>query len=346
MLLVLALHVVIFSLLSIEQLSKREFDDELQINLSNSVVIPKSFVEKMVSPQSEERQSANSSKAPSIQSVTQALPNQASENIENTPVVKFNEEIIKPIQTIKPVKFEPILEKLLPVIEVQKPEEKAQPQSEVQIRQQVTVKTIELKQAEPKPSKVIAPTLPVLVEKNNKEKDAPEVSQPSRGTGSSVANSADSTKSSESSTSTSGGANSGTRAGGQSAPMSGNQYSAQTISSNNEMQAQLSGGKAQSTGSTSGTADADYKSESLRNAQPRYPIYARKMHQEGIVIVSAEVLTDGNAIDVRLVASSGIKLLDEAALETVKQWRFIPAKKDGIPYVQRLRIPVTFSLSK
>ena len=70
------------------------------------------------------------------------------------------------------------------------------------------------------------------------------------------------------------------------------------------------------------------------------------MRQEGEVIITAEVLTDGSATDVRMATSSGIKLLDEAALETVRQWRFIPAKRDGVPYVQRLRIPVTFSLNK
>ena len=111
------------------------------------------------------------------------------------------------------------------------------------------------------------------------------------------------------------------------------------------MQAQVSAGKASSVGSSSGTADADYRSESLRNAQPRYPIYARKMHQEGAVVITTEVLIDGSATEVRIATSSGIKLLDEAALETVKQWRFIPAKKDGVPYVQRLRIPITFSLN-
>ncbi|MBT8539728.1 hypothetical protein G6704_07165 [Polynucleobacter paneuropaeus] len=46
LLLVLALHAVIFSLLSIKQTGKNELNDELQIDLSNPVVIPKSIVEK------------------------------------------------------------------------------------------------------------------------------------------------------------------------------------------------------------------------------------------------------------------------------------------------------------
>jgi protein TonB len=94
-----------------------------------------------------------------------------------------------------------------------------------------------------------------------------------------------------------------------------------------------------------GTADADYKSDGLKNAQPNYPLYARKMNQEGVVILSVEVLTDGSAGDVRVATSSGIRLLDKAAMEAVKAWNFKPAKKDGVLYVQRLRVPIIFSLS-
>lgn len=350
LLLVLALHVVVFSLLPTKNPSKNELNDELQIDLSNPVVIPKSIVEKIISPQSEQKQSASSSSADSIKPATQSLLIEAPQNTENTPVVKFNEEIIKPIQTIKPIKVEPIPEKLLPVIEVQKTEEKkVQPQKEVQ--QEVVVKTVELKQAEPKPAEVIAPTLPSIVDKKNKDKDASEVAPQSKGAGSSsasaeVAKSGGTPAASIAPGSASSSASSGPQSGGQSSTQSSNQPSVQASSSSNEIQGQLSGGKAQSAGSSSGTADADYKSESLRNAQPRYPIYSRKMRQEGVVIITAEVLTDGSATDVRMVASSGIKLLDEAALETVKQWRFIPAKRDGVPYAQRLRIPVTFSLNR
>ena len=349
LLLVLALHAVIFSLLSIKQTSKSELSDELQIDLSNPVVIPKSIVEKIISPQSEQKQVA-ASRADSVKSATQSLPIEAPQNTDNTPVVKFNEGIIKPLQAIKPIKVEPIPEKPLPVIEVQKTEEKkVQPQKEVQ--QEVAVKTVELKQAEPKPAEVIAPTLPAIVDKKNKDKDAPEVAPPSKGAGTSsasdeAAKSGGTPSASSAPSSASSSASSGNQSGGQSGAQSSNQPSAQASSSGNEMQAQLSGGKAQSPGSSSGTADADYKSESLRNAQPRYPIYSRKMRQEGVVIITAEVLTDGSATDVRMATSSGIKLLDEAALETVRQWRFIPAKRDGVPYVQRLRIPVTFSLNK
>ena len=345
LLLVLAIHIAVFSLLSVQRKSKNELNDEMQINLSNPVTIPKSLVEKMILPSSEEKQSAASSNSESTNLIMQTSPIQAPLSADNTPVVKFNEEVIKPMQAIKPIKVEPIQEKILPVIEVQKSEQK-KPHLQIEAPVQVQeIKSAEVKLAEPKPAEVIAPALPALVDKKNQDKDSPEVAQPTRGSGSQLSSSTDNAKSSPTSSRASGGIKGGAQSGGQSGLQSSSQPSAQAPSANNEMQAQVSAGKASSVGSSSGTADADYRSESLRNAQPRYPIYARKMHQEGAVVITTEVLIDGSATEVRIATSSGIKLLDEAALETVKQWRFIPAKKDGVPYVQRLRIPITFSLN-
>jgi protein TonB len=69
------------------------------------------------------------------------------------------------------------------------------------------------------------------------------------------------------------------------------------------------------------------------------------MRQQGTVTLIAEVLTNGNAGEVKIVSSSGSELLDRSALETVKGWNFKPAKKDGVPYIQKLRIPITFNLN-
>lgn len=329
--LVLAIHFLVFSLLSSKPLSKIQSNDDLIIDLNTPVEIPKRAVEKNTLPLAEEKKSEASPKAESRKPVARVQPIEAPPASENTPLVKFNEEVIKPI---KPIKADPVPEKPAVVVTVKPEEKKVQVQSDTSIQVQADVK-----QAEPKPAEVIAPALPALVDKKNKDKDAPEVAQPSKGAGSSASASSDTAKSSASSSSNP--AASGSPGGSQTGVQSGNKSTA----TNNEMQALISGGKPMAAGSSSGTADADYKSEGLRNAQPRYPIYARKMRQEGVVIVSAEVLTDGNATDVRMAISSGIKLLDEAAIETVKQWQFTPAKKDGIPYVQRLRIPITFSLN-
>jgi periplasmic protein TonB len=92
------------------------------------------------------------------------------------------------------------------------------------------------------------------------------------------------------------------------------------------------------------TADADYKSAYLQNPKPPYPPLAFKARMEGKVILLAEVLGDGRAGQVRILTSSGHELLDQSALLTVKNWKFTPARKDGVIITQAVRIPIIFSL--
>lgn len=92
------------------------------------------------------------------------------------------------------------------------------------------------------------------------------------------------------------------------------------------------------------TADADYKAAYLQNPKPAYPPLAFRARIEGKVILIAEVQPDGRAGQVRVLESSGNEMLDQSALTTVRQWRFTPARKDGVIIPQAVRIPITFSL--
>jgi protein TonB len=92
------------------------------------------------------------------------------------------------------------------------------------------------------------------------------------------------------------------------------------------------------------TADADYKAAYLQNPKPPYPPLAFRARIEGKVILIAEVQPDGRAGQVRVLESSGNEMLDQSALSTVRQWRFTPARKDGVIVTQAVRIPITFSL--
>jgi protein TonB len=92
------------------------------------------------------------------------------------------------------------------------------------------------------------------------------------------------------------------------------------------------------------TVDADYKAAYLRNPKPPYPPLAVKMRLEGKVVLLAEVLPGGKAGRVSLETSSGHELLDQSALQTVKQWQFTPARKDGVVVAQVVRIPINFNL--
>lgn len=68
------------------------------------------------------------------------------------------------------------------------------------------------------------------------------------------------------------------------------------------------------------------------------------MRLEGKVLVLVEVLQSGRAGKVAIESSSGHDLLDQSALQTIKQWEFTPAKKDGVIIPQVVRIPINFNL--
>ncbi|MFA4917311.1 MAG: TonB family protein [Syntrophales bacterium] len=80
------------------------------------------------------------------------------------------------------------------------------------------------------------------------------------------------------------------------------------------------------------------------NAPPVYPMIARRNGYEGMVLLSAEVLSDGRAGQVRLKKSSGYAVLDKSALQAVKKWKFEPARRKNTPVVVWVNVPVKFVL--
>jgi protein TonB len=90
--------------------------------------------------------------------------------------------------------------------------------------------------------------------------------------------------------------------------------------------------------------EADYKAAYLNNPRPPYPLAAVRQGAQGRVILWAEVLPDGRAGRVRLEKSSGHALLDASAMNTVRSWRFTPARKDGVVTTQAVIIPIDFTL--
>lgn len=87
--------------------------------------------------------------------------------------------------------------------------------------------------------------------------------------------------------------------------------------------------------------DADY----LSNPKPPYPIASRKLREEGTVYLRVQVDTDGRALKVELKKSSGVSRLDQSALDTVVQWRFVPARRGNVQITSWVVVPIVFSLS-
>ncbi|MDA1305485.1 MAG: energy transducer TonB [Nitrospirae bacterium] len=79
---------------------------------------------------------------------------------------------------------------------------------------------------------------------------------------------------------------------------------------------------------------------------PVYPRIARESGWEGTVLIRVNVDADGNASKVKVQKSSGHAVLDEAAVDAVRKWKFSPAKDGNIPIRSVVEIPINFDLRK
>jgi len=80
------------------------------------------------------------------------------------------------------------------------------------------------------------------------------------------------------------------------------------------------------------------------NQAPRYPIQALGMRAQGRVVVRAEILPDGTIGQRWIKQSSGLQVLDLAALETVRAWRFYPAQRHGLAVAVWLDVPIEYKM--
>ena len=78
---------------------------------------------------------------------------------------------------------------------------------------------------------------------------------------------------------------------------------------------------------------------------PSYPEVARRLGQEGVVLLIIRVSAAGSVTGVEVVESSGFRLLDRAALDAVRKWRFRPATENGFPVAGTFEHPIRFRLT-
>lgn len=88
------------------------------------------------------------------------------------------------------------------------------------------------------------------------------------------------------------------------------------------------------------SADADY----LDNPSPSYPRLSKRLGEQGTVIVRVLISVDGRAELAELRRSSGFERLDQAALETVRRWRYVPGRVNGQPAALWFQVPIHFVL--
>jgi len=82
--------------------------------------------------------------------------------------------------------------------------------------------------------------------------------------------------------------------------------------------------------------------QKVTDVAPVYPPLARAARVEGIVILEAVIGEDGGVRDVRVLRS--VQLLDDAAKDAVRQWRFTPTLLNGEPVPVVMTITVAFKL--
>lgn len=82
----------------------------------------------------------------------------------------------------------------------------------------------------------------------------------------------------------------------------------------------------------------------LNNPAPDYPTLSRRAGEQGRVLMKVLVSEQGAATDVQIEKSSGLERLDNAAINAVKRWLFIPAKKNNQPISAYVLVPMKFSL--
>lgn len=82
----------------------------------------------------------------------------------------------------------------------------------------------------------------------------------------------------------------------------------------------------------------------LHNPPPQYPLQARRLRAQGTVLLRVEVSAAGIAQQVRVEHSSGWPMLDDAALDAVKRWRFEAARRGSEAVAAWVLVPIEFYL--
>ena len=88
----------------------------------------------------------------------------------------------------------------------------------------------------------------------------------------------------------------------------------------------------------------NFNANYLNNPAPNYPPVARRQGHQGKVVMRVLVNTGGGADQVEIRTSSGHELLDQAALNAVRRWRFVPARQGELAVAAWVLVPIIFTL--
>lgn len=101
---------------------------------------------------------------------------------------------------------------------------------------------------------------------------------------------------------------------------------------------------ASSSSNSSNYTEANYRANYAHNPKPDYPTIAKSRGWQGKVLLRVKVSAQGLSDAITVEKSSGHEMLDESAIEAVKKWRFIPAKRGNTPVASSVIVPIVFTL--
>jgi TonB family protein len=79
----------------------------------------------------------------------------------------------------------------------------------------------------------------------------------------------------------------------------------------------------------------------VKDVKPVYPAIARSAGVTGAVTIEATLGPDGKVMDAKVVHS--IPLLDQAALDAVRQWEYTPTLLNGVPVPVVMNVTINFA---
>ncbi len=82
----------------------------------------------------------------------------------------------------------------------------------------------------------------------------------------------------------------------------------------------------------------------LKNPPPEYPPLAMRRGWEGTVLLRVHVLANGSPAEIQIQTSSGREQLDNAAVQAVKRWSFVPSKQGDVAKDGWVSVPIGFKL--
>lgn len=90
----------------------------------------------------------------------------------------------------------------------------------------------------------------------------------------------------------------------------------------------------------------DVRAAYANNPKPSYPLSSKRLNEQGVSRLRVLVGSDGRVQQIELEKSSGFSRLDQAAMATVRDWKFAPARRGDSAFSTWVIVPINWKLEK